>query len=243
MATAPYNLVAFLDERSEDSGSSRTLITGCCIFLRHHWFNLSHEAAKAGQVKARRQLKTLQDVLERIHGIAVVAQATGPRSEYLSGEMDATGDIAAMSRADNIWSQMMAFTICAGIARLHRSRMPLGLVEVYYDSKSLKADHRAVFEATIRRNIAKAARDAVSEHPERFNINQDHLTFGAIEQISKRTHGTKPTPYQQGTLLADILCRQWKHIAARGEHGRFLVKDFSGHVDRTLQAFTESQPL
>ncbi len=151
-------LIAFLDERYEFTGSSTTVVNGCCIFLRHHWLNLSDETAKAGQVKAKRQLQTLEHVLEQSHGVAVVAHANVPQSHYVSGEMDATGDIAAMSRPDNIWSQMMAFTICTGVAWLHHSQMPLGRIDVYYDSKSLKADHRAVFEAAIRRDSENGSR-------------------------------------------------------------------------------------
>ena len=242
MPIAPQRMLVFADERYKAADSYTTIVMGCCIFLRRHWLNRSQKAAKVGQVKSKRQLEAIEDVLETIHGVAVVTHANVSRLHYVPGEIDTTPDIMAMSRTDNIWSQMMAFSICAGVAWLHRSGMPLGVVDMYYDRKDLTTDHRAAFEAMIRKNIPQTARDAATEYPERFSVKADHLMFGAIKQISKPGVGTQPSPYQQGTMLAHHVCSQSEKVITRGEQGRFLVKDFTAQIAGIVQIFTEVSP-
>ncbi len=225
----PSPLIVFLDERVEQTHSSTKVVIGSCIFRCDSWLQFADESRKVGEVRAKRQFQTIEKLLNRIGGVAVVAYSNISPADYVIGEIDGTNDIAKMSRTDNIWAQMMSYSICAGIARVHRSGMPLGLVDVYYDTKDLTADHQTVFENMIRTNIPKLAREAGN--------NAEELKFGVIERVSKSNHTTQPTSYQRGTMLAHYLCRHSQEAINRGGKGRYLVKDFTEDISLTIQAF------
>jgi len=231
-------LVAFIDERIIKREPTTSIFVGCCLFGRERWLALCPRESKVGQVRRKRRLEAIDELLNALPGAAVLGYANLPNALFSPGEIDGTADILEMSRTDNIWSQAVAFTVVTGLAWLHHSDLLPGLADLYYDRKDLTVSHRARFESLFWQNLPKIAREAVAKDPSRFRTDASQFRFGIIQGVQKPAPGLQPDPFQRGTNLAHHFCTQAEALIKRGSTGRILVKDRTEDICATITKFT-----
>ena len=189
-------LIAFIDERVEHSEGLTRIIAGCFVFGRDRWMARHQCAASVGAVGLRRRLAALDDFLNKIGGIAVVVYADIPSELLPTGETDGTDDIPRMSRADNLWSQVILSGITAALAWLQHSGVPNGVVDTYFDRRDLTSAHRAQLENILRQTLPEISREAATRFPELFGADPRELLFGTIAGVDK--------PRESMLLLVEI---------------------------------------
>jgi len=218
-------LLVFVDEKTEDLDSAKRWIAGCCLFGREPWLAYHGRALKVGMVRKKRRLEELSAAVDTLGGVSVLVYADVPYQLIPRREIDGTTDIRAMSRTDNIWSQIILSGITAAIAWLQHSKLPLRNIEIFYDRKDLRSDHRYHFETILYEYLPKWAQQAAVKDPAKFSGDASSLRVMRIQGVEKPQKGHKPDPIQVGTSLADHLCRQSAELIRRGTGGRILVRD------------------
>lgn len=236
----PPRLVVFLDERIKKHESTTTFFVGCCLFGLDRWLGLCEAERKVGEVRRKRRLQAIDELLNEIRGAAVLAYAHLPDGVFCPDEIDGTADIPRMSRTDNIWSQMTLFAAATGVAWLHHSGLLLGPADLYYDRKDLTAEHRTAYEHTLRQNLPKVARDAAAKDPSRFTTDTSQFEFGIIQGVEKPGSGVQADSFQRGTNLAHHFCTQAEALVGRGSRDRILVKDQTKNISATITKFTDT---
>ena len=178
-------------------------------------------------------LDRIVSVFESLDALAVVARAELPGSVFRSGETDATSDVRAMARTDNVWSTAMIFAAAHLIPQLFPRRQDVGVVDVYFDQRSLKVDHATAFRNTLRGSLVSAAR----YHDARLSTDWfKNLNIRRVEPVEK-ARDSAPTKFQNGTWVSDRLCAKSDEIIGRGGMARIQVEDMSEVVRRTVQQF------
>ena len=233
-------LLVFVDEKIERLDSSTRWIVGCCLFGLNPWVALHSRAHAVGAVRGKRRLKEIDKLLNTVGGVAVLVHADVPQELIPKSEIDGTGDIRRMSRTDNIWSQTVLSALTASVAWLQHCNVPLGKVEIYYDRKDLKDDHRSQIENVLRQNLPKWAKYAAENHPSMFPADCSNLSIDKIASVEKPLRGRQPDMFQVGINLVDHLCRQSKPVMDRGSEGRILVRNHTGVVCDITSKFTLS---
>lgn len=236
----PPRLVAFLDESIKKHESTTTFFVGCCLFGLDRWLALSEAERNVGEVRRKRRLQAIDELLNRIHGAAVLVYANLSNAVFCRDEIDGTADIPRMSRTDNIWSQMTLFAAATGVAWLHHSGLLLGPADLYYDRKDLTFEHRAVYENILRQNLPKIAREAAANDPSCFTTDANQFGFGIIQGVEKPGSGLQPNPFQRGTNLAHHVCTQAQALIDRGSRDRILVKDRTEDISATITKFAHT---
>ena len=230
-------LLAFVDEKTEDLESAKRWIAGCCLFGREPWFAYHGRALKVGMVRKKRRLKELTVAVDALGGVSVLVYADVPYQLIPRHEIDGTSDVPAMARTDNIWSQIVLSGITSAIAWLHHSKLPLRKIEIYYDRKDLRSDHRSQFETILYEYLPKWAQEAAVKDPAKFPSDASGLQVVRIQGVEKPHKGRKPDPIQVGTSLADHLCRQSTELIHRGTGGRILVRDHTAVICEITSKF------
>jgi len=228
-----------MDESIRMRGSTTVFYVGCFLFGLDRWRILCEAARKIGEFRRKRRLQAIDELLNEIHGVAVLTYANLSKEIYSPKEIDGTADIPRMSRTDNIWSQMTLFAIATGVAWLHHSGLLIGPADLYYDPKDLTIEHRTVYENMLRQNLPETAREAAAKDPARFSNDASMFEFGIIKGVEKPSSGIQPDTFQRGTNLAHHFCTQAETLVGRGSKGRILVKDRTGDVLETTAKFIE----
>jgi hypothetical protein len=178
-------------------------------------------------------LERILSVFESLDAHAVVARAELPGSVFRSGETDGTNDVPAMARSDNIWSTSVIFTVNHLIPQLFLARQDVGTVDVYFDQRSLKADHATAFQKTLRGSLLSAAKYYGAQlGTDRFK----KLNPRRVQRVEKAKN-LPPTKFQNGTWVSDRLCANSDQIISEGGNARIQVEDMSEVVRRTIQQF------
>ena len=177
-------------------------------------------------------MQTIDDLLNRVGGLAVLNFADVPDELLPPGELDATGDIPTMSRTDFAWSVMVLSVVVKSVALLLRRRdMALDALELYYDRKDLKHAHRAQVENFLRQELPKLAKQATIDEPTLFPGDPGGLRLGGIRQVEKPPRTGVPDALQRGVNLAHHLCAQSEPIISRGlSEGPIRVSDVTTTV-------------
>jgi hypothetical protein len=226
---SPLSLVAFLDERWKPL---TRMIIGCCLFSRERWMNLHPHAAPVGEVRGKRRLEEIGTLLNRIGGFAVLGYADLPAELLQPGYITPFADMPPISRSDYAWSLMVLFAVTKSLALLHRRPdVAPETLDLYYDRKDLKPEHRAVVEQFLRRELPELAKEAAVKEPEHFPGDPGRLRLAVIRQVEKRRGATAPDALQCGVTLVDHVCRQSDWIISRDlAEGPIRVADFTKYI-------------
>lgn len=131
-------------------------------------------------------LDSINLMLEKLNGLAVVASGTFDSTTYRTRERDTTDDIGGMARPDNIWSQCVIYTTAMLIRELIRREIDVDSVDIYHDPKTLKADHADALAQTLRTLVASLATQFTTERgiPLMKNLDIRH-----IKAVAKTANG------------------------------------------------------
>jgi hypothetical protein len=176
-------------------------------------------------------LERIESMLQSLDAWGVVTTAALESDLYRFGETDATSDVPAMTRADNIWSQCAIFTVGALLRCLFAVGQEVGTVDVHFDPKDLKAAHLSAIERTLRELMPRIAREYAAE---RNSSLLKKLQIRRFQPVPKKSHGECGDKFQIGTWVADKLCSNAGRIG-HARQTRILKLDMSDVVRRTIQ--------
>jgi hypothetical protein len=184
-------------------------------------------------------LDRINSMFESLDAWAIVAWADLDESLFRSGETDGTDDIRSMARSDNIWSQCFIFVVGKLVAKMVYEGKDVETVDIHFDPKSLKGDHSAAIDATLRNMLVQEAKRYASQLAQlsraRWQLLRK-LKIRRIEPVRKAPSGQALDKFQTGTWIADKLCSSFEIIRTR-TLTRVLVIDMSDAVRKTVQQF------
>jgi hypothetical protein len=151
---------------------------------------------------------------------------------FRSGETDATDDIRAMARRDNVWSQCFLFLVARLTKELVRQASYGGTIDIYFDPKDLKDDHAKALQMTVRHELVELAKLYGSEQGSGL---LESLSIRDIKPVEKTTSRNPPHPLQWGTLMAHKLCSSSETVIHNSS--RIIGWDMSDIIRRTSQQF------
>ena len=102
-------------------------------------------------------------MFESLDAWAIVAWAYLDESLFRTGEIDGADDIRSMARSDNIGSQCFIFVGGNLIAKMVYEGKDVETVDIHFDLKSLKGDHSAAVDATLRNMFVQEAKRYASQ--------------------------------------------------------------------------------
>jgi hypothetical protein len=179
-------------------------------------------------------LKQVETMLSSCDARAVLSAAKLSPEILRPGEIDGTNDVPQMARTDNIWSQSLVFLLSNLLSELLGNRHQVGTIDVYYDPKTLKAEHRQALEGVIRESVVQEAQAADrSLGWNRFT----KLRIRRVQQVEKPHGGQAPTKFQMGTWIADKLCSHFELIRDSKTFVRISICDLSDVIRKTTQQF------
>jgi hypothetical protein len=222
----------FLDETYRDAADGRTIVIAAWAVEQRRLTDRVRRLDELRRPGKAAILKRIDSTLDSLDGLALVAWAKLDTSLFRSGEVDGTDDIPAMARADNIWSQSVIFAVGDLIKRFLRTRQQIGTVDIYFDPRSLRAEHAAALQKTLRETLAPAGRRFAAQLG--LNVFKD-LRVGRIEPVKKPQNNGTWSKFQMGTWLSDRLCSKSDEIISTEGTVRIRVRDMSDLVRRTVQ--------
>jgi hypothetical protein len=190
---------AFIDERFEEYTRYSRFIVACSFFHQNRWNAQYQKAVSIDKTKLKRRIQAIAQVLWNAGGFAVLTYADVPSPFAQAGEIDGTEDIPSMSRRDNIWSQLVVFAVDTAVACLHGARVTKLEIDVFYDPKSLKAEHRLAFTKVLQDGLPQTAQAAAKELGKTAPIY-----LRRVEEVSKRKSGEHSTAFQEGINVLRI---------------------------------------
>ncbi len=219
----------FLDEsyRQEASGDS-TIIMASWIVEQNRYRRELSDFYKPPI------LETIRGMFDVLDAHAVVAWSTINATVFRAGEIDATNDVKAMKRRDNVWSQCSVFAVAMTIKLLLLRGIEVGTVDIFHDPKSLTADHIAAFEATLRQSVAPVGKRYATQLGS--NLLRK-LSIRRIQPVKKALSIQARDKFQIGTWVADRLCSHLDDLRECGDTARIRTYDMSEEVRRTAQQF------
>lgn len=186
------------------------------------WINHFKEAAVVGQIRASKQLRLISKLLIQGNGIGVVMYAD---TEFYDGVTHYTDDIPEMAANDNVWSIVVVCAIARALRWLGDNVTKSALIDVCHDPRDLTGQHRTAFEDYIRRGIAMLAKEKKGYD---FTIKQ-------IDRIPKRKGNSPPDKFQQGVIVADLLCSHAKRLISGENISRIICEN--ARIDDLLLLF------
>lgn len=197
---------AFIDERIEDYTTHSRFIVACSFFQQTCWDAQHQDTLSVDRTRPKRRIQAIVTVLQKSRGFAVLVYADIPAHLARAGKTDDTADIPSMKRRDNLWSQLVVFAVTTAVACLHRASLITLDIDVFYDPKSLKSQHRLAFEKTLR-DISATAKDAA-----KVLGSSAPFYFHRIEEVPKRQSGEKSNSLQDGINISHHLCVQSNNL-------------------------------
>lgn len=178
-------------------------------------------------------LNQIDSMLNSCDARAVLSAAKLPSETLRAGEIDGTNDVPRMARYDNVWSQSAVFLLSCLLIELFLNNHQVGTVDVHYDKKMLKPEHRQAFEGVIRDSVVREAQ-AADRHLGQNRFAK--LRVRRVEQVPKPESGQPRDKFQVGTWVADRLCSHFKVIVAK-KVDRITLCDLSDTIRKTTQQF------
>ena len=154
----------FVDERITATDNFERFIVGCLVVERQRWANLHSCTKQVSGMRRRKRLNAIKLLLDQTGGFGVLAYADLPAALVSRGEIDGTDDIPRMARRDNVWMQAVVALAAAALACMRTSGANVGVIDLFYDPKSLTAPHRAAFEKLFRKTLTDIAREDPITH-------------------------------------------------------------------------------
>jgi hypothetical protein len=178
-------------------------------------------------------LHSIASMFDRLAARANISTANLENTLFRSGETDGTDDIPSMARTDNIWSHCVIYGVAGLIRDLVEAGLEVGTVDMYFDPKSLKAEHLEAIKSTLYKLVAPVVkRYAGARHS---NVLKK-LSIRRIEPVKKPEAGGTPDKFQAGTWVADKACTNSDEMVQVNPK-RITHYDISDIVRRTAQQF------
>ena len=222
----------FLDEMYRDTSCGRAIVITAWAARQarvNDRFNVLRDLQKPGTAPI---FLRIDSVLATLDGLALISKADLDRSLFKPGERDGTADVLAMARPDTIWSVAVIFSVGYLIKLLMLDSYTVQTVDVFFDPKSLKADHAKALERVLRETLVREAR--------RFSVQKDsnllrHLHIRRITPVDKPQKDAAPNKFQVGTWISHKLCTKSDEFFRTGSRDRIKTEDISEVVTRTVQ--------
>ncbi len=216
----------FVDERYSEDRDHRTIVVAAWAVNQN---TLNNNLEQLGLPERAHFLQRVESAFERLNAVAFVGRTRLPKSVFRVGEIDGCDDVPAMARTDTVWSMATVFAVARVLLDVGRSGELLDLVDLYFDPKSLKQEHRAAWEKTLRSLLTQEAR--------RFGLQAEYrslreVRIRRIEFVDKAKNGTGDK-FQLGVDLADSLC-SWSEEICQTSLRRIAHEDMSEVVERTV---------
>jgi len=233
MSQSNHMVYAFIDERFEDYLTHSRFIVGCSFFNQNRWDAQYQNAISIDKARLKHRIQAITQILQNSGGFAVLTYADVPIPLAQAREIDGTEDIPLMSRRDNLWSQLVLFTVGTAVACLHGVPVAKLEIDVFYDPKSLKAEHRLAFTKVLQDDLPQIARDATKD------LGSTALVYlRRIEEVPKRKSSEQSNAFQEGINVSHHLCSQSKHLIEQGSGaGSIIVRNYTDEIIRTISKF------
>jgi hypothetical protein len=224
----------FIDETYRDSVDGKAIIIGCWAVEQGLLSDRVRDLEELRQPGKAPIIERVYAAIESLCGLGLVGSAWLNRDSFRSGVIDTTKDIAEMKRPDTVWSISIAFAIEHLFKEFYLMGKQIGTVDVYFDPRTLKADHEAALKVALSGIVPQVARDSSARSTGK---SLKKLRIRYINPIEKARSGDRWTKLQLGTWVSHKLCKKADWIVNNGGAARVRVQDMSEVVTRTLQRF------
>lgn len=232
-------LCIFIDERISPADNFERYIVGGLVVERKRWAKLHTGTKRVPGMRRRRRLDAIKLLLDKTGGFGLLAYADLPTSLIPSGEIDGTDDIPQMTRRDNAWMQAVVTHAAAALACIRTSGVNAGVIDLFYDPKSLTALHRVAFEDLFRKTLTDIAR----EDPITHDIQEaPGLVFRDVQQVPKAYHNQPRDHLQDGIDVAHHLCSKLDELL-RERTERIVVRNHTDVICRMITKFETTESL
>ena len=167
-------------------------------------------------------------------GVGLIAWAKVDKIEQ-PGHRDSTSDVAGMARSNNIWGIAVASGAYRCIIWARARDVEVRTVDLYYDTYSLRDDHRWVFQKALQERIAKDIRKARADGHAPPDFRPRIRRVVALPKAEAIAASTK---YQAGVMMAHVLLQHTLTLRSAGSDGRIAVVDNSGLVRSFIGHFS-----
>lgn len=214
----------FCDEKPFRQEGS--LAIGTVMVPQQSWSELSPEEQQLRVPKDCERMERLRNVLATVDGVGLIAWAEVDNIEQ-PGCRDSTSDVIGMARSNNIWGIAMATGAYRCIIWARVLGLEVRTADLYYDTYSLRDDHRTALHNALQERIAKDIRKArADEHaPPDFRPR-----IRRVVNMPKAEAIATSTKYQAGVMMAHVLLQHALALRSASSDGRIAVVDNSGPV-------------
>jgi hypothetical protein len=224
----------FLDERVEKGDRGLRLILACIVSEQTRWKQGYKFAQAIFGIRPKRRLKAIHEFLEQVSGFAVVTYANLPPDIVTGGEINGTSDISAMSRSDNLWSQVFLAAVTSALACIRKSSVKEAEIDVFYDRKSLTSEHKRAMRHILEETLPCIACEDPNTHATDLGFQ---FRFQKFDEIPKCNSGLPQDVRQTGTALAHHLCVQSRNLLAEGQNPRLIMRNATNVIMEMISEF------
>jgi hypothetical protein len=202
------------------------LAVGSVMVPQKNWSELSPERQQLRVPRNCERMERLRDVLETVDGVGLISWARIDNVER-SGHRDNTSDVTGMARSNNIWGIALATGAYRCIIQGRVLGLEVRTADIYYDTYSLRDDHRNALhnalQEHVRKDIQKARAKGYAPPDFRPRIRR-------VVDVPKADAITIPTKFQAGVLMAHELLRHALAWRSAGSSERISIVDSAGPV-------------
>jgi len=214
----------FCDEKPFRQDGS--LAIGSVLVPQQSWSKLSPDEQQLRVPKDCERMERLRDVLATVDGVGLIAWAAVDNIEQ-RGRRDSASNVTEMARSNNIWGIAMATGTYRCIIWARNLGLEVRTADLYYDTYSLRNDHRTALHNVLQERIAKDIRKARADGhaPPDFRPRIRHVV-----DVPKAKANATSTKYQAGVMMAHVLLQHALALRSAGSDGRIAVVNNSGPV-------------
>ena len=190
-------------------------------------------------MRRSRRLDAIKLLLDQTGGFCLLAYADFPAVLISRGEIDGTDDIPRMTRRDNAWMQSVVSLAAAALACMRTSGVNVGVIDLFYDPKSLTALHRSSFEELFRKTLTDIAREDSITHE---IMEAPGLVFRDVQQVPKGHKNQARDHRQNGIEVAHHLCSKLDELL-RERSERIVVRNHTDVICKMIAKFETTESL
>lgn len=209
----------FCDESVVNLDCGKRFLTAHVAVPQSAWNSVSEAQRNLVEPVNVLQLDRVRKLLEDTNGLAIIAYADVPLLYLPAGEQDTTGDIRNMSRTDHIWSVALAFGMTSTFKWLTLHGLLLRTFDVYYDTHSMKGDHRKAWATAVTERLPKVISKVTSE--------EHKPEVRRFCDTPKAPRGSPRDNFQAGIAVCDWLLNHATEIIQSGDQKRIHVRNNS----------------
>jgi hypothetical protein len=232
MTTSPHGMCMhylFFDESYPRKSHGKIILAGWAV----EQDRLNRRRVGLKELSKTPVLNSINEMLEDLGALAVVATAALDSALFRSGAEDGTDDVARMSRTDNIWTTCSTLLVNTLLAEFFSRGKDLATIDIYHDPKSLTSDHEEARRKALRGLVVRHAKEASVA---RGNMLFKKLNIRRIESVAKPLGYLNADKFQVGIWVSDKLCSSADAVQGR-RFSRIRGYDMSEEVRRTIQQF------